>query len=130
MLLWSKRMRDRKWSENLGDFYQFVRNGSEMDVKNQSDWQHSAFIYDGELVDKDALGNINYGYFGKHCNIPEIVMIGAAGAAQILDNMDDDSLIDYLDDHRTDIIAFFDEPRDAYRILQGEEIYNNLHRRD
>ena len=58
-------MRDRKWSENLGDFYQFVRNGSEMDVKNQSDWQHSAFIYDGELVDQDVPGNINYGYFWK-----------------------------------------------------------------
>ena len=117
----------RKWIDNLTDFYMLVKSKGKMDLKSQPEWQHSAFIYDGELVDKDALGNINYGYFGKHCNIPEIIMVSAAGAAQIMDNIDDDSLYDYINDHKRDIVAFFDEPRDAYRILQGEEIYNRTH---
>ena len=106
-------MHDRYWEENLEDFYQLVRNGGEMDLKNQSEWQNSAFIYDGEVVSQDALGNINYVYFGKYCNFPDSVLISAGGVAQVLAGH---SKIEH-------IYAFFDDPRDTYRIMQGMDIY-------
>ena len=56
-------MHDRYWAGNLVDFYELVRNKGEMDLKNQPEWQSSAYIFDGEIVSQDTLGNINYGYF-------------------------------------------------------------------
>ena len=46
-------------------FYNIVRNGSLMDLKNQPEWHHSHFIFREEVIDYDAPGNINYGYLGK-----------------------------------------------------------------
>lgn len=108
-------MHDRYWAENLANFYELVRNSGEMDLKNQPEWQNSAFIYDGEIVSQDALGNINYGYFGKYCNFPESVLIAAGGVAQLLAGH---SKIEH-------IYAFLDDPRDTFRIMQGIEIYED-----
>ena len=69
------------------------------------------------LVDQDVPGNINYGYFGKFCNIPASALLMGAGYAQI-------SAGTYkLEFYQT----FFDDPRDTYRLLQGIEIYNQWH---
>ena len=106
-------MHDRYWAENLANFYKLVRNSGEMDLKNQPEWQNSAFIYDGEIVSQDALGNINYGYFGKYCNFPDSVLIAAGGVAQLFAGH---SKIEH-------IYAFLDDPRDTFRIMQGIEIY-------
>lgn len=106
-------MRDRYWVENLMDFKNLVANKQEMDLKNQPEWQNSAFIYDGELVSQDALGNINYGYFGKYCNFPDSVLMAGAGVAQL---MDGNRKLEFY-------ITLFDDPRDSYRVLQGIEIY-------
>ena len=106
-------MRDRYWVENLMDFKNLVANKQEMDLKNQPEWQNSAFIYDGELVSQDALGNINYGYFGKYCNFPDSVLMAGAGVAQL---MDGNRKLEFY-------ITLFDDPRDSYRVLQGIGIY-------
>lgn len=106
-------MHDRYWVENLMDFKNLVANKQEMDLKNQPEWQNSAFIYDGEVVSQDALGNINYGYFGKYCNFPDSVLMAAGGVAQLFAGH---SKIEH-------IYVFFDDPRDTYRIMQGIEIY-------
>jgi len=106
-------MRDRYWVENLMDFKNLVANKQEMDLKNQPEWQNSAFIYDGELVSQDALGNINYGYFGKYCNFPDSVLMAAGGVAQFLAGHS----------KKEHIYVFLDDPRDTYRIIQGIEIY-------
>ncbi len=110
-------MHKKSWIENLADSYQLVRNSGEMDLKNQPEWQHSAFIFDGEIIDQDVLGNINYGYFGKHCNFPDIVLFGAAGFAQY---MSGNAEIEHW-------YSFFDDPRDNERVSQGMEIYNGIH---
>lgn len=75
-------MHNRYWLNNLLEFRNTVGLGMEMDLKNQPEWQHSAFIYDGEIIDQDAAGNINYGFFGTYCNIPESVLMVGAGYAQ------------------------------------------------
>ncbi len=110
-------MHDKSWIENLPDFYELVRNSGEMDLKNQPEWQHSAYIFDGEVVDKDAMGNINYGYFGRHCNIPDIVLLGAAGVAQFMAGTYEWEFW----------FTFLDDPRDNDRVSQGIEIYDDIH---
>ena len=106
-------MHDRYWAENLADFYELVKNKGEMDLKNQPEWQSSAYIFDGEIVSQDALGNINYGYFGKHCNFPDPVLIAAGGVAQFLAG----------NSEFENWYVFLDDPRDTYRVMQGIEIY-------
>ena len=98
-------------------FRRLVGNASIMDLKNQPEWQHSACIYDGEIVDQDAMGNINYGFFGRHCNIPEVVLIAGAGYAQISAGTSD---LDFW-------ITFGDDPRDCYRVIQRIDIYEQCH---
>jgi len=106
-------MHDRYWAENLVDFYNLVKGKSEMDLKNQPGWQNSAFIYDGEVVSQDAVGNINFGYFGSYCNFPQSVLMAGAGVVQVTDGTS------RLESWRT----LFDDPRDTYRVFQGIEIY-------
>ncbi len=106
-------MHERTWMENLLEFKRLVQNSGDLDLKNQPEWQHSAFIYDGELLDQDALGNINYGFFGAYCNIPDSVLLACAGYAQIMAGTKELSFWS----------TFFDDPRDTYRILQGIELY-------
>lgn len=110
-------MHNQHWVNNLLPFRRLVGNASIMDLKNQPEWQHSACIYDGEIVDQDAMGNINYGFFGRHCNIPEVVLIAGAGYAQISAGTSD---LDFW-------ITFGDDPRDCYRVIQGIDIYEQCH---
>jgi hypothetical protein len=109
-------MHDRYWVENTIEFYQLVRNGAEMDLKNQPEWQNSAYIFDGEVVSQDALGNINYGFFGAYCNFPESVLMAGAGFAQWRGGNWEWGFISTL----------LDDPRDTYRVFQGIEIYEEM----
>ncbi len=112
-------MHNRPWVANLKDFYLLVRGHGEMDLKNQPEWAHSAYIYNGELVSQDALGNINYGYFGTFCNIPKVVLIAAGGFAQ------------WRSSNKKVNLEFWytlnDDPRDTFRVLQGIDIYDLWH---
>lgn len=110
-------MHDRFWLENFREFISLVGNSAMMDLKNQPEWQHSACIYAGEIVDQDSLGNINYGFFGTHCNIPESVLMAGAGYAQIRAGT---SELEFW-------MTFFDDPRDSYRVMQGIDIYEQWH---
>ena len=110
-------MHNQHWVNNLLPFRRLVGNAAIMDLKNQPEWQHSACIYDGEIVDQDAMGNINYGFFGRHCNIPESVLIAGAGYAQISAGT---SAWDFW-------ITFGDDPRDCYRVIQGIDVYEQWH---
>ena len=110
-------MHDRFWLENFREFISLVGNSAMMDLKNQPEWQHSACIYAGEIVDQDALGNINYGFFGTHCNIPESVLMAGAGYAQLRAGTSEQEFW----------ITFFDDPRDSYRVMQGIDIYEQWH---
>ena len=107
-------MHEKYWIENLIEFMNLVRNQGEMDLKNRPEWQKSAYVYNGELVAQDALGNINYGHFGRFCNIPKILLVYAAGFAQFIAH--GDLKEEYWK-------AGFDDPRDTYRVLQGIELY-------
>lgn len=109
-------MKEKTWIENIPEFYRIVNDYGIMDLKRQPEWQHSAFIYDGEIISYDDPGNINFGYFGRFCNFPKSVLLLGAGVKQILDKTSDWSFV----------LTFFDDPRDAYRILQGIDIYNAL----
>ena len=109
-------MHDRYWAENTVEFYELVRNGAEMDLKNQPEWQNSAYIFDGEVVSQDALGNINYGFFGAYCNFPQSVLMAGAGFAQWRGGNWEWGFISTL----------LDDPRDTYRVFQGIEIYEEV----
>ena len=110
-------MHERYWVANLLEFKTIVNDFSTMDLKSQPEWQHSAFIYDGEIVDQDVPGNINYGYFGTFCNIPDVVLLAGAGYAQIKDKNSDWAFW----------FTFFDDPRDSYRAMQGIALYGQWH---
>jgi len=110
-------MHNRHWATNLLDFKNLVQNASVMDLKNQEEWQHSACIYDGEIVDQDAPGNINYGFFGTHCNIPETVLMIGGGYAQFMAGTSEPGFW----------VTFADDPRDCYRVIQGIDIYEQWH---
>ena len=107
-------MHEKHWFEILREFRNLVGNGGEMDLKNRPEWQKSAYVYDGELIAQDALGNINYGHFGMFCNIPKVILIYAAGLAQFIAHGD-------LKEEFWK--AGFDDPRDTYRVVQGIGLY-------
>lgn len=111
-------MHNRPWVEILKDFYLLVRGHGEMDLKNQPEWKHSAYIYNGELVSRDALGNINYGYFGTFCNFPKMVLIVGGGFAQWRSSGNVNLEFWY---------TLNDDPRDTFRVLQGIDIYDLWH---
>ena len=72
------------WFILLPEFKENVQNGGIWDLKQYEEWQQSSLYYfNGELVDKDAPGNIMYGYMGKIYGIPDGVLYLAAGYAQI-----------------------------------------------
>lgn len=112
-----EHMKEKTWIENIPEFYRIVNDHGIMDLKRQPGWQHSAFIYDGEIISYDDPGNINFGYFGKFCNFPEFVLIAAPGLIQIRDGTSDWSFW----------TTVFDDPRDTYRVLQGINIYESQH---
>lgn len=111
-------MHNRPWVENLPDFYRLVRGHGIMDLKNQPEWAHSAYIYNGELVSQDVLGNINYGYFGTFCNIPKMLLIMGGGFAQWRSSRNVNLEFWY---------TLNDDPRDTFRVLQGIDIYDLWH---
>jgi hypothetical protein len=104
---------DTPWMFRLAEFYDLVRNGGPFDLKNQEEWQKAGFVYEGEIVDGDALGNISYGYLGKVLGIPDEVLLVAAGVAQVAAGTSD---LNFL-------LGFGDDPRDQMRIMQGINQY-------
>lgn len=72
------------WIYRLGEFKNNVGNRKAWDLKQYPEWQKfSIYIFNGQYVDSDALGNILYGYIGKAYGIPQWILLIAAGLAQI-----------------------------------------------
>ena len=74
------------------------------------------YIFDEEIVDRDALDNVTYGYFGRYLGIPTIVLLFGGGYTQYQAG--------------TSELKFFfsygDDLRDQYRILQGIALYDRI----
>ncbi|MDK0785060.1 polymorphic toxin type 44 domain-containing protein [Clostridium perfringens] len=66
---------------NLAKFYNLVRNGSIVDLKNQG-WDENQYYFNGKIYRKDAPGNILYGYLGKVFGFTDELLLRAAGFAQ------------------------------------------------
>ena len=64
------------------NFYNWVRNGGEWDLKQQSQYQ-GTFTFNDRTVQGQDLGNINFGYTGKALGLPNSVLLLGAGVAQI-----------------------------------------------
>ena len=108
----------RGWALNLAFFKNVVNNNGELDLKNLSAYQTNAtYVFDGEIVDRDALGNITYGYFGRYLGMPIQLLLSSAGYAQYQAGT---SNWDFF-------FSYGDDPRDQYRIMQGILLYDRLH---
>ena len=84
------------------------------DIKYWPEFQeHSFFIFDGEIVSRDALGNILYGYLGKSRNYFGLTLDAFAGINQVGK--------DGIDWRKNG--SFFDDERDQERITQGIRVF-------
>jgi hypothetical protein len=98
-------------------FFNLVRSGSLVDLKDQPEYQNNElFVYDGEIVSRDALGNIAFGYLGRYFGMPGIARRIGAGYAQITDTNFEPEWF----------YTWFDDPRDYWRVRQGEALYNRM----
>ena len=93
----------------LNEFRKEVQKGAPLDLKNQPEWYHPLYIYEGEIVDVDALGNILYGVLGAYLDIDERMLLFGASVAQSTDNKE----------------LQLDDRRDVMRWKQGYNMYFN-----
>lgn len=107
------------WVNYLMEFKKNVGNDGIWDLKQKEEWNNSSLYYfDGVLVDKDAPGNIMYGYLGKAYGIPDDILYAAAGYAQLSAGT---SKTEFA-------FTFFDDPMDQNNIRIGIELYNRIHK--
>ena len=72
-------------------------------------------IYNGEIVSRDALGNIAFGHLGEYLGFPDAVLALGAGIAQLSEGTAKPEFYATL----------FDDPRDFRRVRQGVELYDS-----
>jgi len=113
-----KNVRGDQYFIKLKKFMAEVKENSPVDIKNNPEWYHPLYIYDGEIMDLDALGNILYGVLGEYLRIDEMTLYIGAGIAQTRDNWDWSERKFRLDD-----------PRDVKRWQQGIKLYLEKWRR-
>lgn len=101
--------------EALVKFKEIVNNGGPADLKNQEPYKkHSALSFNGEIISRDVSGNIAYGALGKYFKIPDMLLYGGAGFAQLAAGTSDARWL----------FSFFDDPRDQERVKQGIKYYH------
>ena len=99
-------------------FRRMVTDHGPYDIKYWPEFQaHSFFIFDGEIVSRDALGNILYGYLGKSRDFFNLTLKAFAGINQFGKTRT----------HLGTIGSFFDDERDQQRIIQGIKIFHRTH---
>ncbi|MEG2823061.1 MAG: polymorphic toxin type 44 domain-containing protein [Lachnospiraceae bacterium] len=107
------------WIGRLPEFKENVQNRGPWDLKQNPAWSSSsAYIFNRELVDKDAPGNIMYGYMGKAYGIPDSILYLAASYAQLAAGT---SNLQFL------IATLGDDPLDQLNIKRGIQCYNKYH---
>lgn len=63
------------WPYRLEEFRHNMENKGPWDLKQLPEWNNSSlYIFNGELVDRDAPGNIMYGYMGRTYGIPDTIL--------------------------------------------------------
>lgn len=96
----------------LSCFHNEVKTGAPIDLKNQPEWSsHPLYIYNNEIVDVDALGNILYGVLGAYLNIDKTTLFIGASVAQTIDNWEFEIKLD--------------DPRDVKWWKYGYNLYFN-----
>lgn len=76
------------------------------------------YVLNGELVDKDAPGNIMYRYMGKAYNIPEYILYLAAYYAQISAGTTNPQFL---------VNTYGDDPIDQKNIERGIKWFNYIY---
>ncbi len=106
-------------NQGIADFYrEQVTNNGPFDIKEWPEFRtHSFFLFNGEIVSRDVLGNILAGYLAKVCMLPDLELRLGAGINQITKS----------ESKREWLWNFGDDPRDTERILQGYGIYWKRH---
>lgn len=110
-------------SEKYLTFKKLVQDNSSGDLKRYPEiLKHDLFYYNGEIMQRDDLGNIIYGHLGKKLGIPDVLLDIGAGVAQISDTSGKISKLDFNKIHPNWWVEFFNDPRDARREEQGMKL--------
>ena len=110
----------------LGKFANLVESNAEYDLKTKPGWKQPQYVINGEVVDNDVPGNINYGYLGRTFGFSEPTLTKAAGLYQIITDLKNGrNFKDIVKQFNLD--SFGDDPRDTARIRQGIKIYDQSH---
>ena len=101
--------------ELLLHFIKKFKNGGEYDLKQSQQIlrDHALFVYNGEIVSRDAFANILYGYIMKKAGYSDLASQRIAGTYQKWSGTSSPEWTD------TD----GDDPRDRQRIMEGIRLY-------
>ena len=107
------------------EFKDNVQSGGPWDLKRLGDWDNSSlYIFDGKLIDRDAPGNIMYGYMGYTYGFPDWVLYYAASLAQYMDGTVQAKWL-VMFPHST----LGDDPLDQLNIKLGIDYYKKIHKK-
>jgi RHS repeat-associated protein len=103
--------------KKLSTFYNLVKTGGRVDVKNSVFKSNSYYTYNGELYRRDDIENIYFGYAGKVFQYSDTFLKAGAGIYQVISGTSSFSYIS----------SYGDDPRDSKMIGVGVSIYNSRH---
>ncbi len=119
---------------SMKEFYEQMKTGGPMDIKVEEMWEdmfgnsapftRDPFIFEGEAITADELGNINYGYVGTALGYSEEVLLAGGGfahskaIARSSGNNERYFIVIGLSQEN-----FGERPEDVIRIKQGIELY-------
>jgi len=117
--------KNKYWVFKYFDYFNAANTDNEMDLKNNPDWYHQLYIYDGEILDVDAFGNIILGFVGAYLGFDNAFLHFCANSLQRFDDIKD--AFKNLDIEGIIYNDTVDDPRDTYRINQGYDLYYRLY---
>jgi hypothetical protein len=102
------------------DFFFKVKTDGPWDIKKYPEWQTaSLYIFNGEIVDKDAPGNILYGYMGTEYNFLPITLETGGNVAQWMAGTVNRAWIPQ---------TLGDDPKDRDNIYRGIALWHEINR--
>ena len=112
-----KEYKDKNGFLNATEYFvEKVRPQGDWDFKSQKEWNldpETLYLYDGEILRYDDIGNIHYGYVGRVL-FSENILLMAGGAVQIYTKT---AKLSYSNSN-------FDDPRDQWAIQFGCDIWD------
>ena len=107
------------WIFRLSEFQANVQNKGPWDLKQLPEWNNSSlYTFDGIIVDRDAPGNIMYGYMGTVYGIPDIILYLGASYAQLKAGT---TKVKWIP------VTWGDDPIDQFNIERGIDYYYKIH---